>query len=112
LKGDRIGTPAQAAAQAMWQTVPVARYGRVDTVGTAVLDCLWYDVFGPQPVRMILARDREAGPVLALATTDLTATPVDLVARYAARWAIEVTFFDTRANPRRRPSPATAPHRP
>jgi hypothetical protein len=79
LKGDRIGTPAQAAAQAMWQTVPVARCGRVDTVGTAVLDCLWYGVFGPQPVGMILAWDREAGPVLALATTDLTATPADLV---------------------------------
>ncbi|MEU5942708.1 transposase, partial [Micromonospora sp. NPDC047548] len=96
LKGDRIGTPAQAAATATWQTVAVARYGRVDTVRIAVLDCLWYRVFGPQRVRMVLVRDREKGPMLALITTDLSVTGADLVARYAARWAIEVTFFDTR----------------
>jgi hypothetical protein len=96
LKGDRIGSPAQAAATAVWQTVTVARYGRSDTVRVAVLDCLWYGVFGPQPVRLILVRDRDKGPMLALITTDPQAAPADLVARYAARWAIEVTFFDTR----------------
>jgi hypothetical protein len=96
LKGDRIGTPVQAAADLIWQVVDVARYGRTDTVRIAALDCLWYGVFGPQPVRMVLVRDRDTGPTLALITTDLTANPADLVARYAARWAIEVTFFDTR----------------
>jgi hypothetical protein len=96
LKGDRIGTPAQAAATAVFQTVTVARYGRTDTVCIAVLDCLWYGVFGPQPVRLVLVLDRETGPMLALVTTDLAVTGADLVARYAARWAIEVTFFDTR----------------
>jgi hypothetical protein len=96
LKGDRIGTPAQAAAHAVWQTTTVNRYGRTDTVNIAVLDCLWYGVFGPEPVRMILIRDRDTGPMLALITTDPTITPDDLVTRYAARWAIEVTFFDTR----------------
>lgn len=44
LKGDRIGTPAQAAADAVWQVVNVARYGRTDTMRIAVLDCLWYGV--------------------------------------------------------------------
>jgi hypothetical protein len=34
--------------------------------------------------------------MLALITTDLSVTAADLVTRYAARWAIEVTFFDTR----------------
>jgi hypothetical protein len=96
LKGDRIGTPYEAAATAAWRTVSVARYGRVDTVSIAVLDCLWYGVFGPQPVRMVLVRDRETGPMLALISTDLSVTAADLVTRYAARWAIEVTFFDTR----------------
>ncbi|HEY2672914.1 MAG TPA: transposase [Rugosimonospora sp.] len=96
LKGDRIGTPAQAAATAVWRTVNVARYGRTDTVRIAVLDCLWYGVFGPQPVRLVLVRDRQTGPMLALITTDQQVTDADLVARYAARWAIEVTFFDTR----------------
>lgn len=96
LKGDRIGTPVQAAANAAWQVVNVARHGRVQPVRIAVVDCLWYGVFGPQPVWMVLVRDRDTGPMLALVTTDLTATAADLVARYAARWAIEVTFFDTR----------------
>jgi hypothetical protein len=95
-KGDRIGTPAQAATTTMFQTVTVARYGRTETVSVAMLDCLWYGVFASQPVRLILVRDRETGPMLALITTDLSVTPTDLVARYAARWAIEVTFFDTR----------------
>jgi hypothetical protein len=110
LKGDRIGTPAQAAATAAWQPVAVARYGRRDTVSLAVLDCLWYGVFGPQPVRMVLVRDREMGPMLALVTTDLSVTGADLVARYAARWAIEVTFFDTR-RPSASVRPATAPRK-
>jgi hypothetical protein len=96
LKGDRLGTPVQAAIDAVWQVVNVARYGRVQPVRIAVLGCLWYGVFGPQPVWMVLVRDRETGPMLALVTTDPAATPADLVARYAARWAIEVTFFDTR----------------
>jgi hypothetical protein len=95
-KGDRIGTPAQAATTAVFQTMTVARYGRTDTVRVAILDCLWYGVFGPQPVRLVLVRDRQTGPLLALTTTDLSATGADLVARYAARWAIEVAFFDTR----------------
>jgi hypothetical protein len=96
VEGDRIGTPLQAAAHAAWQAVQVGRYGRVETVQVAVIDCLWYGVFGPLPVRMLLVRDRDTGPMLALVTTDLVITPADLVARYAARWAIEVTFFDTR----------------
>ncbi len=50
LKGDRIGKPAQAAADAVWHLVEV----------------------------------------------DLITGTAQLVARYAARWAIEVTFFDTR----------------
>jgi hypothetical protein len=30
----------------------------------------------------------------ALVTTDLTSPPEQIIARYAARWSIEVTFFD------------------
>jgi len=99
LEGDRIGTPGQAAAHTAWQAVQVTRYGRVETVQIAVIDCLWYGAFGAQPVRMLLVRDRDTGPILALITTDIVTAPAALVARYAARWAIEVTFFDTRQIP-------------
>jgi hypothetical protein len=33
---------------------------------------------------------------VALVTTDLAATPEEIIARYAARWSIEVTFFDVK----------------
>jgi hypothetical protein len=45
---------------------------------------------------MVLVRDRQTGPMLALVTTDPAVAAAGLVARYAARWAIEVTFFDPR----------------
>src|SRR6266487_2214845 len=98
LKGDKLGKPAQVAADLGWPAVSVARYGRVETVHAAVVDCLWYGAFGPLPVRMVCVRDRDdlKAPMLALVTTDLTSSVADLVARYAMRWAIEVTFFDCR----------------
>ncbi|WP_239396901.1 transposase [Frankia sp. CiP3] len=98
LKGDKLGTPAEVAAGLIWRAVSVARYGRVESVQTAVIDCLWYGAFGPIPVRMVCVRDRDdpKAPTLALITTDLTATVADVVARYAMRWAVEVTFFDCR----------------
>ena len=97
-KGDKLGKPTQAAADLVFRAVRVARYGRVETVRAAVLDCLWYGTFGPVPVRMVCVRDRHdpKAPMLALITTDLTSTVADVIARYAIRWAIEVTFFDTR----------------
>ena len=49
-------------------------------------------------MRLILARDEHttSGYDLALVTTDRTAAPAALVARYAARWAIEQAFADAR----------------
>jgi len=98
LKGDKLGTPAEVSAALAFQPIEVARYGRVEIVRAAVIDCLWYGTFGPQPVRMICVRDRDdpKAQMLALATTDLNATVAHLVTRYAMRWSIEVAFFDCR----------------
>jgi hypothetical protein len=94
LKGDRIGTPAQAAVTAVWRTVSVARYGRSDTVSVAVLDCLCYGVLGPTPLRLVRgprpAGRADAGPDHHRPVRHRPG------GRYATRWAIEVTFFDTR----------------
>jgi hypothetical protein len=52
------------------------------------------------PVRVILVRDtrRTSDPTsdygLALVTTDLDDTSEVAIARYAACWSVEVTFFD------------------
>jgi SRSO17 transposase len=98
LKGNRIGTPDDIARCAPWKTVTVARYGTTATVALTERLCLWYGTWRTDTVRVILLRDtpRTSGYDLAVVTTDLTATPEDLIARYAARWSIEVTFFDVK----------------
>jgi hypothetical protein len=67
-------------------------------VHAAVVNCLWYGVFGPQPVQVVLVRDRDitTGYGIALVSTDLTATPAQLIQRYAARWSIEVAIEDAK----------------
>jgi hypothetical protein len=103
-RGERLGTPADLARTATWRTVKVRRYGRTDTVQIAEIVCLWYGSFHTRTVRVVLVRDNkprtrdrdDRGYGLPLVTTDVTSPAEDLVARYAARWAIEVAFFDAR----------------
>jgi hypothetical protein len=47
-------------------------------------------------VVLVRAPDAPDGFDLALVSTDLTATPAELVERYAARWQIEVCFREAR----------------
>ena len=103
-RGERLGTPADLARTAGWRTVQVPRYGRIDTVEIAEIVCLWYGAFHTRSVRVVLVRDNkprtrdgdDRGYGLPLVTTDLASIPEELVARYAARWSIEVAFFDAR----------------
>jgi hypothetical protein len=103
-RGERLGTPADLARTAAWRTVQVRRYGRTDTVQIAEIICLWYGAFHTRTVRVVLVRDDkprtrngdDRGYGLPLVTTDLASPPEELVARYAARWSIEVAFFDAR----------------
>jgi hypothetical protein len=76
-KGERIGTPAQAAAGAAWRQAAVARYGRTGTVRIAEVVCLWYGAFGKRTGRLIAAAEGagEEGRQLLLFTTDLAAPP-------------------------------------
>jgi hypothetical protein len=98
LKGDRLGTPADLANTAVWQTVTARRYGRVDTISVAVITCLWYGAFGARPVQVVLIRepDTTEGYDLALVTTDLAATPAAVITRYASRWSIEVLNLEAK----------------
>ncbi|SBW22994.1 transposase, IS4 [Candidatus Protofrankia californiensis] len=68
---------------------------------TATITCLWYGVFGPRPVTVLLVREHthripRGGYDLALVTTDITIRPAPLVARYAARWSIEIMIEDAK----------------
>jgi hypothetical protein len=102
--GTRIGTPTHIATSATWKTVTVSRYGTTSAVKIAERVCPWFGTWRTDTVRVILVTDTgrttktttKSGYDIALVTTDLTATADEIVARYAARWAIEVTFFDVK----------------
>ena len=97
VKGARLPALAGIAATATFTPVTVTRYRQAATVRAATLTCLWHTVFGPQKVQVVLIRDTAArGFDLALATTDLVATPAQVIERYAARWSIEVAIEDAK----------------
>jgi len=86
---------AALAAAADFTLTTVRRYGATATV--AVIRCLWYGVFGPQPVQVVLVPDRaKTGYDVALASTDLRPGPAPLIERYAGRWSIGVAVRDAK----------------
>jgi hypothetical protein len=95
-KGERLGTAADMAATTTWTRTRVTRYGVTEDVDMAVITCLWWGSLHRTPIRVVLVRDTgEARPyTLALATTDLTSTGEQIVARYASRWSIEQSIKD------------------
>jgi len=96
-KGAKLPPLASLAAHATFTPTTVTRYGHTATVHVAVIACLWYGVFGPQQVHVILVRDKaKTGYNIALVTTDLTATAAQIIERYAARWSIEVAIEDAK----------------
>lgn len=97
LKGARLPALAQLAGTVTFTATVVHRYGHTATVQTSVLRCLWYGVLGPQQVQVVLVRDRHtSGYGIALVSTDLTASPAQIIERYAARWSIEVAIEDAK----------------
>ena len=63
----------------------------------AAFTCLWHSVSGSRPVQVILVRDRARdGYDIAPVTTDLDATPAQVIERYAARWSMEVAIEDAK----------------
>jgi SRSO17 transposase len=98
--GARLGTPTDLARTAAWQRHTVRRYRRQAAVDLADIQCLWYGTYRSRTVRVVLVRDvgstAKAGYDLALVTTDLHSPATEILARYAARWSIEVAFEDAR----------------
>jgi hypothetical protein len=90
-KGVRLGTPAQIAAGAAWQTATIRVYGQDTTVQIAAADALWYGSFKSVPGHVVLVRDPHSGKAydLALYTLDTKAGPAAIIERYSWRWPIE-----------------------
>jgi DDE superfamily endonuclease len=99
-KGERLPELIVLAAlvKVVWKQAAVVCYGEVRAVELASWRCLWYGTFGPRPVTVVLVRSPAApdGYDLALVSTDLEASPAELVERYARRWSVEVLFEDSR----------------
>jgi DDE superfamily endonuclease len=99
-KGERLPELIVLAAvtRLAWQQATVWCYGRPRTVALTGFTCLWPSVFGARPVQVVLVRAPDApdGYELALVSTERTATPAELVERYAARWSVEVLFEEAR----------------
>src|SRR6266545_504848 len=53
-KGKKLAKLADLACTATFTPTAVHRYGADRTVHTATISCLWYTVFGPQPVTVVL----------------------------------------------------------
>jgi hypothetical protein len=101
-QGERRGKPADLAKNATWTTREVITYrGRAGIRHTATIKCVWYGSFHTRPVTVVLSREEHttSGYDLALVTTDVAtagACPAAIVARYAKRWPIEVSYSDSR----------------
>lgn len=97
-RGLRLPTPkALAAARQQWQRVAVTIYGQTLTTQVFVLRALWYAALRDQPLRIVLVRDPVGRRQLdAFFCTDLTAGAAFILEAYARRWALEVTFHDTK----------------
>jgi hypothetical protein len=97
LKGERLSKLTGLANSSTFTPATVHRYGLEATVSVAVVTCLWYGVFGPQHVQVVLVRDKATtGYDIALVSTDLDATPGQIIERYASRWSIEVAIEDAK----------------
>lgn len=96
--GQRLGNPGEIAAAARpgdWQHVHVSGRGDANVL---LVQGLWYSVFGPRAVRVIIVREPTGSDSyqIALITTDLHASIAQVIARYADRWSIEVCFQDAK----------------
>jgi hypothetical protein len=97
VKGGRLPAPATQATTAAF--APVTRYRKTTTISAAAFTCLWHTAFGSRPVQVILVRDggrARDGYDLALVTTNLDASPAQVIERYAARWSVEVAIEDAK----------------
>jgi hypothetical protein len=97
-KGARLPTPAQLAAkETSWKRIKVTIRGKPTVRLVATYDVLWYVVCPTKLVRLVICRDPKGiEKDDFLFTTDLTATPAQVIARYGNRWAIEDTFKNTK----------------
>jgi len=101
LKGARMASLVQLAASAVFEAITITGPdGRTRVEHVWRTTGLWYGPFHTRPVTIMLIRkpDRSDGFDVALASTDTTATPSQLIARYDSRWTIETAHQEAKAH--------------
>ena len=99
VKGQRLPNPKAWAAnkRAKWKRTKLNLYGKQVTLLVLTRKCLWYTATGQELVHAIVTRDPKGNyEDRAFFSTDLTATPTQLLERFAKRWLIEVSFRDAK----------------
>ncbi len=101
LKGARMASLAELAASAVFEAVTItAPEGKTRVEHVWSTTCLWYGPFHTRPVTLMLIRKpaRSEGFDVAIASTDIDASPGELIARYDSRWTIETAHQEAKAN--------------
>lgn len=91
-KGERLASPAQMCADsAGWQTRHLVLYGHQVDVLVKTRICLWYQVTGRRPVRIVVTRDPNRRiDDRAYFSTDPSMDGDEVLAVFAHRWCQEV----------------------
>lgn len=90
-KGKRLPTPKQLAVRRRegWRTIPVRIDGRVVTRRVLSIGGLRYHVIKDRPIKRVIVRDPSGRQRNAfLLCTDPTASEVEIVERFAARYSL------------------------
>jgi hypothetical protein len=99
LKGNRLPSPKDCAAdtKARWTSVELTLYGNTTRLLVQTWTCLWYTATGQREIRVVLTRDPKGNyEDRAFFSTELQATPQQILERFAGRWLIEVSFRDAK----------------
>ena len=98
--GRRQASPKQRAQRrkSRWRKIRVTLYGgRSTELLVQTWTCLWYTATKARLVRVVLTRDPKGNcEDRAFFSTFHSATPAEILQRFAGRWLIEVSFRDTK----------------
>ena len=99
VRGQRLRSPKARSRRSRlsWERLELSIYGRTVKLRVMSWTCLWYTATGQRLVRVVVTRDPKGNfEDRAFFSTDVVATPAQLLKRYSHRWLIEVSFRDAK----------------
>lgn len=98
-RGDRLPTPSELirSSSRPWVRTKLTLYGRSVVILIKTVSCLWYQVAGLRPVRLVMTRDpRGRFKDRAFFCTDKDIPTAEILRLFSCRWSLEVTFFNAK----------------